>query len=124
MNTLHQLINQLNNNHYFYDEKNNLPINISEYEKEYKVEVDIRPFKKENIKLFYENNHIYIEAKSEQQDEQQQYLYQEFKNPCYLKRKIFLENINFEDAKAQDKNSILQITIPKRENKKVEIKIN
>ena len=99
---------------------------IKEKKDKYLVEVDLPGFSKENINLSLKNGYLAISAKMEKDDknEEEKYVRRErFYGEC--SRSFYVgEDITEEDIKAEFKNGILKIDIPKKETKddKKEIK--
>ena len=98
---------------------------IKEKKDKYLVEVDLPGFSKENINLSLKNGYLEISAKMEKddKDEEEKYVRRErFYGEC--SRSFYVgEDVTEEDIKAEFKNGILKIDVPKKEtNKKDEIK--
>lgn len=92
---------------------------IKEKKDKYLVEVDLPGFSKENINLSLKNGYLAISAKMEKddKDEEEKYVRRErFYGEC--SRSFYVgDDITEEDIKAEFKNGILKIDIPKKEAK-------
>ncbi|MBR2587931.1 MAG: Hsp20/alpha crystallin family protein [Bacilli bacterium] len=92
---------------------------IKEKKDKYLVEVDLPGFSKENINLSLKNGYLAISAKMEKddKDEEEKYVRRErFYGEC--SRSFYVgDDITEEDIKAEFKNGILKIDIPKKESK-------
>lgn len=111
----------------------NLPAtNVSENEKAFNIELSIPGFKKDDIKIEIEKNVLKIsaqnEVKSEERDENEKVLRQEFKASSFSRSFTIPENIDTENIAATQKDGVLQVTLPKLDKaledkvKKIEIK--
>lgn len=110
----------------------NLPAtNVSENEKAFNIELSVPGFKKEDIKIEIEKNILKIsaqnEVKSEEKDENEKVLRQEFKTSSFSRSFTIPENIDTENIAAVQKDGVLQVTLPKLDKaledkvKKIEI---
>ncbi len=102
-------------------ERNLMKTDIRELKDKYVVDVDLPGYEKENIKLSVENGYLTISAKvdkKEDNEEHGKFVHRErFMSEC--SRSFYLgEDIKEEDIKAEFKNGILMIDIPKKEEAK------
>jgi len=113
-------------------ERSLMKTDIKEHKNKYTVEVDLPGFSKENINLSLSNGYLNIHAKVEKKDEKEddgKFLHRErFYGEC--SRSFYVgDEIEEKDIKAEFKNGILNIDIPKKEetkklpeSRKIEIK--
>ena len=87
----------------------------------YYIEADIPGYKKEDIKVEYNNGNINISATRKEEDKK--YLLKERKDNN-INRHFYFKNINEELIEAKYEFGVLTISIPKKEEKhnKIEIK--
>ncbi len=95
---------------------------VKENEKEYKLEMDLPGFQKEDIKVSLENGYLTISAshtseQEEKDEESGKYIRRErYSGAC--QRSFFVgDNITEEDIKGSFKHGTLKLTIPKMEVK-------
>ncbi|MBR3661050.1 MAG: Hsp20/alpha crystallin family protein [Bacilli bacterium] len=106
--------------------KNLMKTDIRETKDKYLVDVDLPGFEKENINLSLDKGYLNISAKAskEEKNEDEKFLHQErFYGEC--SRSFYVgEDIEEKDIKAEFKNGILKIEVPKKElnNQNKEIK--
>ena len=106
--------------------KNLMKTDIRETSDKYIVDVDLPGFSKENINLSLDNGYLNISAKvdKEEKNEEEKYVRQErFYGEC--SRSFYVgDDVKEEDIKAEFKNGILNIEVPKKaiETKAKEIK--
>ena len=90
------------------------------YEKDgaYHIEADIPGFKKEEISVECEDGYVTISAEkkfdNEEKDEERNYIRRE-RNYAKTSRKFYVGDVNAEDIKAEFKDGILKINVPKEE---------
>lgn len=100
--------------------------NITENEKEFKVELSVPGFNKEDIKIEIEKDILKVsahsEVKNEEKDEAEKILRQEFKSSSFSRSFVLPENIDTENISASQNDGILNITLPKV-NKAIEDKV-
>ncbi len=99
-------------------EKNLMKTDIREKKDKYIVEVDLPGYDKKNINLSLENGYLNIKAKTEKNEEYKdegKYLHKErFYGEC--SRSFYVgEEIEEKDIKAEFKDGILCIELPKKE---------
>jgi len=107
-------------------------VNISENEKEFKVELSVPGFEKNDIKLEIEKNVLNItaskEVNKEEKDESEKVIRREFSSSSFSRSFVIPENVDTENISAEQKDGILKISLPKKEKaledkvKKIEIK--
>lgn len=102
-------------------------LDIEESEKTYKILTDLPGLSREDLKLSVENNVLTIsgERKSEREDKENGYLYRERCTGKFKRAFALPENTKADEIKANLKNGVLSLTIPKEEKakaKKIEIK--
>ena len=106
-------------------EKNLMKTDIKETKDKYLLDIDLPGFEKENIDLSLNNGYLNISAKVEKEDEEnaeERFVRKErFCGEC--SRSFYVgDNIKEEDIKAEFKNGILKIEVPKKEEKEIETK--
>ena len=89
----------------------------------YQLEMDLPGFKKEEIQVSLENGYLTVSAEKgleEDQREKEKYIRQErYLGSC--ERTFYVgEGVSKEDIKGEFKHGILTLTIPKKDQKKVE----
>ena len=94
---------------------------IKEKKDKYIIEMDLPGYEKENINLELKEGYLTVSAKVEKEensDENEKFVHKErFYGHC--SRSFYVgEQITEEDIKAEFKNGILKVTIPKKEEKK------
>lgn len=106
-----------------------IPIDIKEFDDEYKVRVELPGIKKENIDIELNKSYITISAKKEEEKDEKNKKYHktEFAYGNYSRTIYFPQEINVAESNAKLKNGILCMTMPKakpkeEETKKLEIK--
>ena len=106
--------------------KNLMKTDIRETKDKYLVDVDLPGFEKEKINLSLNKGYLNISAKAskEEKNEDEKFLHQErFYGEC--SRSFYVgEDIEEKDIKAEFKNGILKIEVPKKElnNQNEEVK--
>lgn len=112
--------------------RNLMKTDIKEQKDKYMLDIDLPGFEKENINLSLNDGYLNIEAKVEKEDKnddnEEKIIRQErFYGEC--SRKFYIgDNIKEEDIRAEFKNGILKIEIPKKDEnetntvKQIEIK--
>ena len=114
------LVNDLYRNFWFNDTReegcNSVPSNVIENEKEFRLELSIPGFSKEEVKISIQKNILTV--KSEKQtgsDEEVKYLRRGFVPRNFEKRFELSGSINSEGISASFSNGILEILLPKKE---------
>ena len=117
----------------FFSTGNDMPaVNVKENKRGFKLEVSSPGFEKEDFEINVDHNIITISAKKdetyESKDSDDRLIRQEFSSSSFSRSFTLPENINTEKISATQKNGVLIITLPKKENaiedqvKKIEIK--
>lgn len=103
-----------------------LKCDIYEEEGQYILEMDAPGFKKEDIHMELENGYLKISAEKTmdtKEKDEKKYLRQERQSTTRCERQFYVGEVSEDDIKAQFKNNILKISIPKevekQESKKV-----
>lgn len=102
-------------------------VDISENDKEYKVEAELPGFSKDEIEVNFEEGKLIISARKNEEEniEEKNYIHRERKT-SEMTRRMFFKDVDEENLSAQLDGGVLEITIPKKENlnksKKIEIK--
>ena len=104
-------------------EKNMMKTDIREGKDKYTIDVDLPGFEKENINLSLNNGYLNISAKMEKEDnssDDEKFVRRErFSGEC--SRSFYVgDGIVEDDIKAEFKNGILRIDLPKRDKTKQE----
>ena len=107
-------------------EKNLMKTDVRETKNSYEVDVDLPGFKKDEIKLEFDNGYLTISAakgldKDETDKETGKYIRRE-RYAGNLSRSFYIGDVKQEDVKAVFKNGILSITVPKEDKKAKEEK--
>lgn len=101
-------------------QSNLMKTDVKEKKDKYEIKVDMPGFEKENINLSLNNGYLEISAKmdKEDSDEEEKYVRRErFYGEC--SRSFYVgDEITEEDIKAEFKNGLLKIDIPKKDNQK------
>lgn len=89
---------------------------VKETENEYVIEAEIPGADKDDIKLDLDDNSltISVERKQEEKEERQNYIRRERRYGSYS-RSFYVDNIKHDSVKAEYKNGILKVTLPKKE---------
>jgi len=100
--------------------ENDLPaINVQENEKSFKLDVSVPGFDKEDIHIEVNKNILKIsgqkEMKNEEKDENNKVLRQEFSTSSFSRSFSLPEDIDTEMIEAEQKNGVLNVTMPKKE---------
>ena len=106
-----------------------IPIDIKEFDNEYKVRVEVPGIKKENIDIELNKSYMTITAKKEEEKEEKTKKYHktEFAYGNYSRTIYFPSEINVSASEAHLDNGILCLHLPKlktqeEETKKLEVK--
>ncbi len=107
----------------FFDRHDNkmMKTDIKEHKDCYELEVDLPGFEKDDIKVNVDNGYLTIHAKNVTNNDEKEHV-------KYVRRERYFgecsrsfyvgDNIETDDIKAKFKNGILDIEIPKKEDKK------
>lgn len=103
-------------------------VNISENEKAWEINFAIPGLKKEDIKISVEEDMLNVsyEQKEEKEDEDSKWHRREFYYSSFNRSFLIPENVDKEKIKAEQKDGVLKLVLPKDEKAKVskEIKIS
>lgn len=98
--------------------QNSLPAaNISETDKEYKIELVTPGFKKEEIKVSLENETLTISAenKTEKEESNKRYTRKEFSYGAFTRSFLLPKAANSEKIAAKYEDGLLKFTVPKKD---------
>ena len=106
-------------------EKNMMKTDIKEKETHYEIDIDLPGFQKEEIVANLENGYLTVNAakstETEQKNEEGIYIRRErYAGQC--SRSFYVGDVEQHEIKAKFENGILHLTIPKKEQRKVEQK--
>lgn len=89
-------------------------IDVKDQDNEYVVEAELPGFKKEEINVEVNDDHLSISAlrKEEADDSKGRYIHRERKSTA-VKRSLYLKDIHAEDIKAKFEDGLLTINLPK-----------
>lgn len=106
-----------------------IPVDIKEFENEYKVCVEVPGIKKENIDIELNKSYLKISAKKEEEKEEKNKKYHktEFAYGNYSRTIYFPKEIDINTSDANLEHGVLKLTLPKLKTeeekiKKIEIK--
>ncbi len=104
----------------FYDTKKSNIMRTDIYEKEgnYVIEADVPGFKKENVKVDYEDGYLTITAKREEVKEENTNYIKKERYYGEFTRSYYVGNINEDDIKAKFEDGTLKVTFPKEDPNK------
>ena len=99
---------------------NNLPAaNVIENEKEFRVELSVPGFDKNDFKIEVEKNVLTVsaskESNKEEKDENEKMLRREFYSSSFSRSFVLPENVDKENIGAEQKDGVLKISLPKLE---------
>lgn len=107
-------------------EKNVMKTDIKETDNSYEIDIDLPGFQKEEINANLENGYLTINAVKKEQKEQKN------ESGVYIRRERYTgqcsrsfyvgDAVEQQEIKAKFDNGILRLTVPKKEQKKVEQK--
>lgn len=102
-----------------YEQTKLMAMDVIERDKEYVLRANLPGMKKENIKVYIENNNLVIEAKhQEEKEEKDETMYRcERYHGDYHRVFSVPDNWNTENMQAKYENGVLNITVPKKEEK-------
>lgn len=94
--------------------------NILESDDDFKIEMRVPGYKKENIRLQVENGVLSISHRSDESDDNEavKYVSREFQNRNFVRRFKLSDRLAAEKIEAKYENGILMISIPKQEEAK------
>lgn len=106
-----------------------IPVDIKEFDDEYKVRVEVPGIKKEDIDVELNKSYMTISAKKEEAKEEKNKKYHktEFAYGNYSRTIYFPHEINVSESEAHLDNGVLRLDLPKliskeEETKKIEVK--
>lgn len=106
-----------------------LPVDIKEFDNDYKVKVEMPGIKKEDVDIEINKNYLTITAEKNQENEEKNKKYHktEFRYGKYTRTVYFPHEINVNESHASVDNGILHLDLPKlrkesEETKKLEVK--
>ena len=106
------------------DFSTNMPsVNVVETEKNYRVEVAAPGLEKEDFEVSVDNGFLNISAKKEHQDEVKEgdkYMRREFNFSSFTRSFQLPETVKADDVAASYENGVLKITLPKKDEAKIE----
>ena len=94
--------------------------NVFETETDFKIEVLLPGFAKEDVQLNFQNNLLTIKAENEAKEENEteyKYEHREFKTYNFEKQFRIPKSVNDKKISAKFENGILNIVLPKKEEK-------
>jgi HSP20 family protein len=99
---------------------NNLPAaNVIENEKEFRVELSVPGFDKNDFKIEVEKNVLTVsaskESNKEEKDESEKMLRREFYSSSFSRSFVLPENVDKDNIGAEQKDGVLKILLPKLE---------
>lgn len=110
--------------------KNSPATNVFETENEFKIQIQLPGFSKENLNINFQNNVLTIKVEKENTEKQEEYKYvhREFEAYNFEKQFRVPKAVDSEKINAKFENGILNILLPKKEEAlekaPVEIKVS
>lgn len=105
---------------------NSLKCDIKEYDDHYGITFDMPGFNKEDIKIQLNDGHLSVRAErhenKEEKDKKGHVIRQERMSGSYARSFFVGDNVRQEDIKAEYRNGVLSVTVPKTEEKKTDAK--
>lgn len=103
----------------FFDGNNVPAVNVKEGKNNYKVEVSLPGYDKEDINVEVSGNMLKIsankESKSEERGEDEKIIRQEFRSSSFSRSFMIPENVDAANIKAKEKSGVLTLTLPKKD---------
>ena len=104
---------------------NLMKTDIKEFDDKYEVEIDLPGFKKDEIEAKLENGYLTISAakgldKEEKEEKDGKYIRKERYSGAMSRSFYVGDELKQEDIKAKYEDGILKLSVPKKEQKKVE----
>ncbi len=98
------------------EDKLSMPVELKEKEKEYTIKAELPGVKKEDLDIDMESNYITINAKKEEEHEEEDkgYKKSEFSYGEFSRTIYFPQEIDINNTKAKLEHGVLKITAPKR----------
>ena len=102
--------------------KNMMKTDIREHEKGYEVDIDLPGFKKDEIEAKLENGYLTISAAKglDKEEKDGKYIRKERYSGAMSRSFYVGDELKQEDIKAKYEDGILKLSVPKKEQKKVE----
>ena len=102
------------------EEKLAMPVELKEKDKEYTVKAELPGVKKEDLDIDIDNSYITINAKKEEEKEENDHGYKksEFSYGEFSRTVYFPQEIDVEKTKAKLEHGVLKIEAPKKEAEK------
>lgn len=105
-----------------------VPANVTENEKDFRIELSVPGYSKEDIRIKVEKNVLIIRSeKKENQENHGKLIVKEFSSKSFERKFMLPKTVNADQITAVFNNGILEIQLPKKEevveNKPVEIEI-
>ncbi|NOR87252.1 MAG: Hsp20 family protein [Bacteroidales bacterium] len=104
------LVNQMRSE-FDYEKKDKPAVNVLETEKEFKLQVSLAGWPKDQVKVEIDQNKLTL--KGEHEESQNDYIRKEFKLLSFERSFTLPKDVIFEDIQAEHNNGILEILIPK-----------
>ena len=103
-----------------------IPVDIKEFENEYKVCVEVPGVKKENIDIELNKSYLKISAKKEEEKEEKNKKYHktEFAYGNYSRTVYFPKEIDINSSDANLEHGVLKLTLPKLKTEEEKTKKN
>ncbi len=106
-----------------------MPVDIQEFDDEYKVKAEIPGVKKEDLDIDINKTSVTISAKKQEEKTEKNHKYHktEFRYGNYSRTIYFPDEINLKEAQARLEHGVLHLDLPKlkkseEENRKLEVK--
>ena len=101
-----------------------IKVDVKETDSAYEIHADLPGASKENIDLKYEDDYLTIAVRNEEnkdeKDDEGKYIRRE-RRSSYSSRSFYVTDIRKDDIKAEFKDGILKINLPKREAKEEKV---
>ena len=96
--------------------RDGIKADVKETDKEYIVEAEIPGAEKDDIKIELDDNNltISVERKHEEKEERHNYIRRERRYGSFS-RSFYIDNIKHDDVKAEYRNGILKVVLPKKD---------
>lgn len=125
--TLANIFEDMFDREYQYNHKRNCgckPLtNVTENEEAFNLELSVPGYEKKDISINLENNILTISSEQEENEdnEQRNYTMREFAQGSFSRSFTLPKSVNSEMIKAEYKNGILILTLPKKEEVKMKL---
>ncbi len=98
--------------------------NIVENEDSFELELAVPGMSKEDFKIDVENNTLTIssEKQEEKEEKEKNYTRREFVYGCFSRSFVLPKSIDAEKIKAEYKNGVLCLNLPKKDEEKLKVK--